>query len=1212
MEDSPHQHDIPIWFNGTQRWMTGLTKRTTCDDIIYAILYSTGLHESESTDNFAIFEKWREVERPLSARTKILKIWATWGQDQASVQLSMRSLDDYFLPGESSLYLRSRRRHRKTSRHKGRHGTSCRCHNKRGCDECSRLKPLEQLVKLVVSHERKIQSINDRIYETDRLIDRHESKIHNHRVQQNGMDYVQNSYLNSHSSESSSSLDCFSSLDLRDLSQIFPESSQHELEEISRLSDDLAHVERRLAEEMAKIQEIQPEVERLSGQLGLESAMEGETDAELEDTRTEMIRAVTLHVTNEYNERELDRKMDVCLHQLEQKAIFESSLVQELSQLQERLGVKDMTFTEVNWPSNQERTSSDHPRRPSHVLEHSPPQHQTRTFASAGPGSSEHSNLPEYSPPDPCGLDTSDGDYVNLRVLGTESPASAGHVAGRPAGGFPQKKTVTFSDTISERFHPPSIDSGQSDAPVFDPSRPVFDPSRPARTSSSETAPGDTSRRQQLKEDVGRDARPPVRRARDGKPPPIKARSRSADRPYAPPRDPGLQHTEGVNNRVPSLAPHSVHVVNQYGLETSHPTRGRYSTTHEHNTGYLSETDPIKVASFTTNTNISNTLQSHPPQIFRRPQLLTTSQKTAQTPYSNTQNGADFGQPRPTTSQSGEKQLTPVPRNNSANSVTGQTQRPTGTGDNPRVRTLVNTEPADHSDQSLALHGRPSNGQPCLDGHVFTRGISEQQRLRSNTQDNVQQVTSNGPIGRRLTTDERTRLYTNRDQLCVHTPAAVQKQESGPQSPVDSPGHQNKSFLSTRDNTHRGRDSHLNPHPHSSRPLKSESQFSGHGFINSSQSDERDLHNVNHNSRYVTPSAGRETQGKQLTTLFNGRRESMGANLSDASKSLVTDRTWSEDDDVFIIEPANHKPLATQNGIHLQSSRSVKSSHDVINQSSGHVHAKDLNGAQVGADISERGALYHILSNKMNKSGSPSPKTQSSPVGLSTQLGQVPLGNHPNLSQNSVWEQPSEDTRPQRAGDKHGTNNGSALVKNGYSAQNGFTNSTSTLPSGRQPPHPHHGPHNGGYRFDQAKFQLDSRNGLTMFIDSQTSNEQALNFSRKPNGISSNGGVISHQNTYPTTEKHVDNQYPSNHNSYYYAKTQASESQHNQTRWFNTVNLKEIPVLNNRDQLKHVHASLMPTHIGGHGKTKVEDSNDSDTGLSSMHSDEATNMETLV
>ncbi|KAK6973506.1 ras association domain-containing protein 9 [Biomphalaria glabrata] len=321
MEDNPHQYDIPIWFNGTQNWMTGLTKRTTCDDLIYALLYSNALHETDATESYAIFEKWREVERPLSSRTKVLKVWSAWGEEQPNVQLSMRSLDDYFLPGESSLYLRSRRRGKKPSRHKVRHTTQCRCHNKRGCVECSRLKSLEQLVKLVVNQERKIQEISDRIYDTDVLIGRHESRIHHHRVQQNGQDYVQDSYLNSRSSESSSSLDrlSFTSLDLKDIGEVFPESTYHELEEISRLCNDLTHVERRLEEERAKIEKLEPEVDELSQKMGLAAEKEGETNLELEDTRTEMIRAVTMHVTNEYNERELDRKLDVCLHQLAKK-----------------------------------------------------------------------------------------------------------------------------------------------------------------------------------------------------------------------------------------------------------------------------------------------------------------------------------------------------------------------------------------------------------------------------------------------------------------------------------------------------------------------------------------------------------------------------------------------------------------------------------------------------------------------------------------------------------------------------------------------------------------------------------------------------------------------------------------------------------------------------------------------------------------------------
>ena len=69
--------DIPIWIDGTQKWMTGLTRRTTCDDVIYALLYARGLLETDSTDNYAVFERWRAVERPLQGRTKIVKVCTT-------------------------------------------------------------------------------------------------------------------------------------------------------------------------------------------------------------------------------------------------------------------------------------------------------------------------------------------------------------------------------------------------------------------------------------------------------------------------------------------------------------------------------------------------------------------------------------------------------------------------------------------------------------------------------------------------------------------------------------------------------------------------------------------------------------------------------------------------------------------------------------------------------------------------------------------------------------------------------------------------------------------------------------------------------------------------------------------------------------------------------------------------------------------------------
>ncbi|BFZ05208.1 hypothetical protein BsWGS_08247 [Bradybaena similaris] len=354
--------DIPVWFSGTQRWMTGVTRRTTCDDVIYALLVSTGLHETESTDTFAIFEKWREVERPLSARTKILKVWSFWGEEQPNVQLSMRSLDDYFLPGDSSLYMRSRRRHKKSSRHKERHSTTCRHHYKPEYTECSRLRTLEQLVKLVVSQERKIQGLNDRIHETDKLIDKHEAKIHFQRVQQNGMDYVQNSYLNSHSSESSSNSSAeFNNLDLREVKSIFPDSNLQQLEEIVRVCENLGHLKRRVGQERAKIQELTTEVEKLTESAGEAVQLDGEVNTELEEARVQMIRAVTAYVTNEYTERELDRKIDICLAEITAKTEYIQEMQRKISGIEQKDGDTELSERCTNkgyYSSNQQVASS--------------------------------------------------------------------------------------------------------------------------------------------------------------------------------------------------------------------------------------------------------------------------------------------------------------------------------------------------------------------------------------------------------------------------------------------------------------------------------------------------------------------------------------------------------------------------------------------------------------------------------------------------------------------------------------------------------------------------------------------------------------------------------------------------------------------------------------------------------------------------------------
>ncbi|KAK3102268.1 hypothetical protein FSP39_010087 [Pinctada imbricata] len=71
--------EIPVWVCGTQKWVTGLTKRTTCDDVIYALIYNEGLHELDNTDRYTIYERWRDVERPVTGSHKNIKNLARLG-----------------------------------------------------------------------------------------------------------------------------------------------------------------------------------------------------------------------------------------------------------------------------------------------------------------------------------------------------------------------------------------------------------------------------------------------------------------------------------------------------------------------------------------------------------------------------------------------------------------------------------------------------------------------------------------------------------------------------------------------------------------------------------------------------------------------------------------------------------------------------------------------------------------------------------------------------------------------------------------------------------------------------------------------------------------------------------------------------------------------------------------------------------------------------
>ena len=97
--------EIPVWVNGKRKWVTGITKKTTFDDLIYALLVQADLLDSSEISNnitgYAIAECTQSIdtiltERILKGRSKVIKICKSWQFDQLPLTiLHLISIDNH-------------------------------------------------------------------------------------------------------------------------------------------------------------------------------------------------------------------------------------------------------------------------------------------------------------------------------------------------------------------------------------------------------------------------------------------------------------------------------------------------------------------------------------------------------------------------------------------------------------------------------------------------------------------------------------------------------------------------------------------------------------------------------------------------------------------------------------------------------------------------------------------------------------------------------------------------------------------------------------------------------------------------------------------------------------------------------------------------------------------------------------------------------------
>ncbi|XP_061773367.1 ras association domain-containing protein 10-like [Nerophis ophidion] len=206
---------ISVWVCREEKLVSGMTKRTTCADVVQVLLGDQNLRQGAAAgmlsgpcQSYCLVEKWRGFERILPAKTKILRLWSAWGSQQGDVRFVLlkndaslpsngprsaeakvvQSRENWVTPARTPNLSQERQRRivRKAFRKLDKM-------NKK--KEQTSVDKMETLVHLVVSQDHTIRQQVRRIQELDRDIESYEAKVHSERMKRHGANYVQDTYM---------------------------------------------------------------------------------------------------------------------------------------------------------------------------------------------------------------------------------------------------------------------------------------------------------------------------------------------------------------------------------------------------------------------------------------------------------------------------------------------------------------------------------------------------------------------------------------------------------------------------------------------------------------------------------------------------------------------------------------------------------------------------------------------------------------------------------------------------------------------------------------------------------------------------------------------------------------------------------------------------------------------------------------------------------
>uniref|UniRef100_A0A674PJT1 Ras association domain family member 10 n=2 Tax=Takifugu rubripes TaxID=31033 RepID=A0A674PJT1_TAKRU len=215
---------ISVFVCREEKLVFGVSKRTTCADVVKVLLEDQNLQRgtgalSGCAQSHRIVEKWRGFQRVLPDRTKILRLWDAWGDEQRNVRFMLvrgeaswadrraRSAEARVVLSKQSPSVsggaaqapargispeKQRRVVRKAFRKLEKIN---RKEKKRAQNDASSAERMETLAHLVISQDLTVRQQIQRIAELDTEIESCEARVHLDRIKRHGINYVQDTYL---------------------------------------------------------------------------------------------------------------------------------------------------------------------------------------------------------------------------------------------------------------------------------------------------------------------------------------------------------------------------------------------------------------------------------------------------------------------------------------------------------------------------------------------------------------------------------------------------------------------------------------------------------------------------------------------------------------------------------------------------------------------------------------------------------------------------------------------------------------------------------------------------------------------------------------------------------------------------------------------------------------------------------------------------------